>query len=117
MVEFVLVASVLVPLFLGILQLGILLHVRNTMQAEAAEGARYAAAADRSPAQGAARARDLAIASFGTGLDPRVTSGQEVVDGLPTVWVRVEADLPLVGWAAGLRGGISVTAHALEEGP
>ena len=117
MVEFVLVVSVLVPLFLALVQLGLVLHVRNTLQAEAAEGARLAAAADRSPQDGARRARDLAENSFGASVDPVVTSGLEVVDGLPTVWVRLETGFPLLGWFAGLESSIDVTAHALDEGP
>jgi len=53
----VLVLVVLVPVFLGILQLALVLLVRNTLAAAASEGARYAATLDRSPADGAARTR------------------------------------------------------------
>ena len=57
-VDFVLVLVVLVPLFLGILQVALVLHVRNTLTAAASEGARYAAAADRPLEAGAARTRE-----------------------------------------------------------
>ena len=116
MVEFVLVVSVLVPLVLAVLQIGVIMHVQNTLQAEAEEGARYAAAADRTPADGAARAVELARTSFGTGLSPTVTATREDFHGVPTVAVRITADLPLVGWLAGLDGGLEVTAHAVQEG-
>ena len=52
-----LVLVVLLPLFLGILQVALVLHVRNTLTAAASEGARYAATLDRGPADGAARTR------------------------------------------------------------
>ncbi len=47
-----LVLLVLVPLFLGILQVALVLHVRNTLASAASEGARYGATADRGPADG-----------------------------------------------------------------
>ena len=56
-VDFVLVLVVLLPLVLGILQLALVLHVRNTLTAAASEGARHAATADRGPADGAAYSR------------------------------------------------------------
>ena len=49
---------VLVPLVLGLIQVGLVLHVRNTLAAAATEGARYGANIDRSPADGAARTRE-----------------------------------------------------------
>ncbi|MGZ4598201.1 MAG: TadE/TadG family type IV pilus assembly protein, partial [Actinomycetes bacterium] len=58
-VDFTLVGILLTVLFLALLQLGLALHVRNTLVASAAEGARYAANADRSPASGAAVTRQL----------------------------------------------------------
>ncbi len=42
-VEFILVGTLLLFLFLGILQVGLILHIRNTLAADAAEGARHAA--------------------------------------------------------------------------
>ena len=46
-VEFTLVSVLLVGLFLGVLQLGFVLHTRNLLVASAQEGARYGANADR----------------------------------------------------------------------
>ena len=48
-VDFVLVLVVLIPLFLGILQVGLVMLVRNTLANAAAEGARHAASLDRGP--------------------------------------------------------------------
>jgi len=113
-VEFTLVAALLTALFLALLQLGLALHVRNTLVASAAEGARYAANADRVPADGAALTRSLIRASLADSFATGVSSGFEVVDGVPTVFVRVDATLPVVGLLGPARG-IRVRGHALEE--
>ncbi|MGZ4610879.1 MAG: TadE/TadG family type IV pilus assembly protein [Actinomycetes bacterium] len=114
-VDFTLVGILLTVLFLALLQLGLALHVRNTLVASAAEGARYAANADRSPASGAAVTRQLIRDSLADSFADGVTSGTETVDGVPTVYVQVDARLPLVG-LLGPRS-ISVRGHALEESP
>jgi len=116
-VEFTLVSVLLTVLFLALLQLGLALHVRNTLTASAAEGARYAANADRSPEQGAEVTRTLIRDSLADSFASGVTSGQETVGGVPTVYVQVEATLPVVGLLGPPRG-IRVRGHALdEEGP
>jgi len=113
-VEFTLVSVLLTVLFLALLQLGLALHVRNTLTASAAEGARYAANADRSPEQGAEVTRTLIRDSLADSFASGVTSGQETVGGVPTVFVQVEATLPLVGLLGPPRG-IRVRGHALDE--
>ena len=113
-VEFVLVGVLLTFLFLAVLQLGLALHVRNTLVASAAEGARYGANADRDPAQGAAVTRQLIRDSLADSFADGVTSGVETVGGLQTVYVQVEARLPLVGLLGPPRS-IRVRGHALEE--
>jgi Flp pilus assembly protein TadG len=49
----VLVVVVLVPLVLGVLQVSLVLLVRNTLTAAASDGARYAATVGRGPSDGA----------------------------------------------------------------
>jgi Flp pilus assembly protein TadG len=115
-VEFTLVGVLLTVLFLAVLQLGLALHVRNTLAASAAEGARYAANADRDPIDGEAVARQLIRDSLADSFARGVTSGFETVDGVPTVYVQVDATLPLVGLIGPPRG-IRVRGHALEEAP
>jgi Flp pilus assembly protein TadG len=115
-VEFTLVGVLLTVLFLALLQLGLALHVRNTLAASAAEGARVAAHADRGPADGEAVTRQLVRASLADSFATDVTSGFETVDGVATVFVQVDATLPLVGLLGPSRG-ISVRGHALEEAP
>ena len=66
-VDFVLVMVILVPLFLGIFQLALVLHVRNTLTAAASEGARAAATLDGSPARG----QQIATEQAAAGISPR----------------------------------------------
>ena len=113
-VEFTLVTVVLVVLFLAILQLALALYVRNTLVAAAAEGARYAANADRSGADGATRARELAAAALGDRFADDIRVGEAVVEGVPTVVVEVRATLPLVG-LVGLSHALVVRGHAIDE--
>ena len=58
-VDFVLVLLVLLPLVIGILQLALVLHVRNTLASAAAEGARHAAVAGSSAPAGRAKVQEL----------------------------------------------------------
>jgi Flp pilus assembly protein TadG len=114
-VDFTLVGILLTFLFLALLQLGLALHVRNTLVASAAEGARYGANADRTPADGAILTRQLIRESLADSFADHVTSGTETIDGVVTVVVRVDARLPVFGLLGPPRG-ISVRGHALEEG-
>lgn len=114
-VEFALVAVLLTTLFAAVLQLGLALYVRTTLVAAAADGARYAARADRTPAEGAAYTR----AVIGRALSPAyardVRPGYAEVDGLPVVAVEVRARLPVVG-LLGPERALVVRGHALREG-
>jgi hypothetical protein len=100
-VEFVLVSVVLTGLFLAVLQIGLVIHVRNTLVACAAEGARYAANADRGLADGAARTETL----IGESLSSRFTGGviaRYITDGgVQLVEVEVTTTMPLFGYLAG----------------
>ena len=115
-VEFALVSALLSALLLAVLQVGVAVHVRNTLVAAAAEGARYGADADRTPADGAERTHDLVAASLPAAYAGHVTAGYETVGGLATVVVRVQAPLPLLG-LAGPGGDLVVEGHALAELP
>jgi len=115
-VEFTLVGVLLTALFLALLQLGLALHVRNTLVASAAEGARYAANSDRTPSDGAVITRRLIRDSLADTFASRVSSGFELVGGVPTVYVQVDATLPVVGLLGPARG-IRVRGHAVDETP
>ena len=113
-VDFVLVLVVLVPLFLGILQVALVMMVRNTLSSAAAEGARYAATLDKGPADGVARTRDQidgAISGrYARDVDARVVT----VDGAPAVQVTVRAVVPTLG-LGGPAITLEVSGTAVEE--
>jgi Flp pilus assembly protein TadG len=115
-VDFVLVTGLLTALFLGIVQVGVALHVRNVLVAAAAEGARAGAAADRGPADAERRTRQLIVDALPDGYAEDVQAQQEVVDGRVVVTVRVAARLPVVGFLGPDRM-LTVRGHALEEAP
>lgn len=113
-VDFVLVSTILVPLFLGILQVGLFLYVRNTVTAAASEGAHYAAVLNRAPADGASRTRDLIDGVVTQGLIDSVSSEATDIDGQPGVEVTVKAHMPPLGlWGPGI--SFSVQGHAVKE--
>ncbi len=113
-VDFVLVLVVMVPLLLGVLQVGLVLHVRNTLVAAASEGARYAATADRPAAAGAERARAQIRGALADRFARRVTARDVAVDGVPGVRVDVHAEVPPLGlWGPAVR--LDVAGHAVEE--
>jgi Flp pilus assembly protein TadG len=96
-VDFVLVMVVLVPLFLGILQVGLVLHVRNTLTAAASEGARYAATADRGPADGVRRTREQIRGAIAADFASGVSARHVELRGVPGVRVDVVARVPPLG--------------------
>lgn len=114
-VEFVGVLALLLLLFLVIFQLGVILHIRNVMAAAAAEGARYAANADRNEADGAERTRE----AISTGLSDELARSMTVTAQRdPTdpgvIEVTVSGPAPLfVPKLTPFR--ITVHGHALEE--
>jgi Flp pilus assembly protein TadG len=113
-VDFVLVLAVLVPLFLGVLQVGLVLHVRNTLTAAASEGARYAATVNGSPSAGAARTRGQIRGAVADRFAQRVTARQVSIEGVPGVEVRVSAEVPPLGlWGPAV--SLVVSGHAVEE--
>ena len=113
-VDFVLVLVVLIPLVLGILQVALVLHVRNTLAAAAAEGARYAATLDRGPADGAARTRSQIDGAVSGRFARDVDAHPTVVDGAPGVEVVVHATVPALG-LGGPGIELTVSGHAVEE--
>jgi Flp pilus assembly protein TadG len=119
-VEFVLVGMLVVALFLGVLQIGISLHLRNVVVASLAEGAREAANADRDCADGTERAYDLVARAVGRrvadGLTFDVPPGgcEADEDGVVVVRIRAHGPLPLLLPVGGAR--IDATARAIKEG-
>jgi len=113
-VDFVLVLVVLVPVVLGVLQVALVMHVRNTLASAASEGARYAATLDRSPADGAARTRRQIDGAISGRYADEVEARPAVVDGAPGVEVVVHATVSALG-LGGPGISLTVTGHAVEE--
>lgn len=113
-VDFVLVMVLVIPIVLGVIQVGLVLHVRNTLTSAASEGARHAATIDRSPADGVERTR-LAIQQ---GLSERyahdITARDTLVDGVEGVVVQVRASVPALG-LFGPAVRLEIEGHAVSE--
>ncbi len=116
MVDFVLVGGLITVLFVAVVQLTLVLHVRNTLIDCAAQGARYAAAAGRDPSDGVARTVDLATAELSASYARDVTAVRTSRGGVDLVEVTVRAPIPVVG-LLGPGGTLVVRGHAMVEGP
>jgi Flp pilus assembly protein TadG len=112
--DFAMVSGLLSLLFLAVFQLGLALHIRNTLIACASEGARYGARADATPQEGVARASQLIRASLSARYADNVTAVTTTVDGIAVVQLRIEAPLPVLG-PLGPDRVLSVRAQAFSE--
>jgi Flp pilus assembly protein TadG len=113
-VDFVLVLVVLVPLVLGILQVALVMHVRNTLASAASEGARVAATADREPGDGVAATREQIDDAIAGRYAEDVTVRTVSIDGAPGVEVTVRARIPALG-LGGPAIEVEVSGRAVEE--
>lgn len=100
-------------MFVAVLQLTLVLHVRNTVVDAASEGARFGALAGRDAGDAAARARLLIDASLSSAYAADVSASTVVVDGVQTVVVKVHSPLPVVGLLG--PGLLHVDGHAVDE--
>ena len=114
MVDFVLVLVVLVPMVLVVMQVALVLLVRNTLAAAASEGARYAATADRGPADGVAVARSQIDRALAARYARDVEVRPARVGGVPAVEVVVRARVPALG-LGGPAVDLVVSGRAVEE--
>jgi Flp pilus assembly protein TadG len=112
--EFVMVGALLTVLTLSVMQLGLALHIRNTVTDAAAEGARFGALADNGLEDGVARTRDLITTALGPGYAADVTASYGTYLGHPAAVVTVRTPLPLIG-LIGIDGGLEVEGHAAVE--
>ncbi len=117
-VEFTLVSTLVLALFLLVLQVGFVLHTRNVLVAAAQEGARHGANADRGPREAELRSLEVVGDALSPGFAARLDRPRASVvqrEGLPVMEVTLAGPLPLVFLPAGpLR--LTVRGHALEEG-
>lgn len=113
--EFVMVSALLTMLFVSVLQLALVLHVRNTLMDAAASGARFGTLADRSPAEGAQRTRELIGGSLGPGLSKDVDFRVTTIGGQPGLRITVSTPFPLLGYFA-VGGHLQVSGEAARYG-
>lgn len=91
--------------------------MRNTLTDCVSEGARYGAFADRTPDDGARRARELIAVSLSPRYAEAVTARTtRTPDGLEVVQVTARAPLPVIG-LLGVGRGVSVSGHGAVQGP
>lgn len=112
----------LTALFLAVVQLGLTLHVRSTLQACASEGARFGANLGLGPVE----ARERTVRLVSAALSPRfvtiptgeVSASVEPLDssGVPVVVVRIRTRLPVVAALVPLLP-VEVEGRALQELP
>jgi Flp pilus assembly protein TadG len=112
--EFVMVSALLTVLTLSVLQLGFALHIRNTVVDAAAEGARFAALADNTLADGEGRTRELITTALGSHYAADVSAAAGTYLGHPAAVVTVRTPLPLIGMI-GIEGALEVSGHAAVE--
>lgn len=114
--EFVMVSALLTLVFAAVLQIGLAMHVRNTVVDSAIAGARIAAAADRTEEDGAQHTALLISTAIGPDFaeDIEVTSAPSGPQTLITVTVRTP--VPVVG-LVGPADAWQLQGRALAEDP
>ena len=113
-VEFTMVSVLLVFLTLAVVQVALVLHVRNTVADAAAEGARWAALADSDLVAGKIRTAELIGTAVGSHYASNISARFLNWRGQPAVEVTVKTHLPTIGlWGPALP--LEVSGHAARE--
>ncbi len=115
-VDFVMILVVLLPLFAALLQLSLVLHVKNTLSSAAAEGARRAAVTGATPDDGVAKAREQIVGTLNAKFAQDITITTTVIGGAPAYRVRIHAEVPALG-LGGPAIGLDVSGSAILEDP
>ena len=110
-VDFVLVGGLLTMVFLAIIQLALVLHIRNTLIDAAASGARYGTLADRSADDARRRTGELIGTALSNDFTQDIQTREVMFQGLRTLEVTVKAPMPVIG-LIGPRGMLEVKGHA-----
>jgi hypothetical protein len=110
-VDFVLVGGLLTMFFLAIIQLALVLHIRNTLIDAAASGARYGTLADRSADDARRRTGELIGTALSTDFTQEIQTREVTFQGLRTLEVTVKAPMPVIG-LVGPQGMLEVRGHA-----
>lgn len=118
-VEFSLVAILIVTIFVAVLQVGVYVHVRNVIVASAQEGARFAANADVDSAAGGPRTLQLVAQALSESTADGLTceSGEQVgPDGVVMVVVHCEGAVGALLDVFGDLLPVDATGRAVKEG-
>ncbi|MHA7197486.1 TadE family protein [Arthrobacter alkaliphilus] len=110
-VDFVLVGGLLTVFFLAVIQLTLVLHVRNTLIDAASSGARYGTLADRTSADARERAAVLIETALNADFARDISTSEVSFQGVRTLEVTVRAPLPVIGLIGPL-AGLEVRGHA-----
>ena len=116
-VEFVLIGALLLLVVMGVVQLALVLHTRNVLTANAAEGARHAANLGRGEASGGPYAQELLRRSLpGAARTISCTGRGEVgAGGVPQAAVTCAGSIRLTLVPLGPSLDVAVTGRAVKE--
>ncbi|MGA0932574.1 MAG: TadE/TadG family type IV pilus assembly protein [Candidatus Nanopelagicales bacterium] len=112
-VEFALVTPLLLLVALAVLQVTLALHVRSTLTAAAAEGARAGALAGSGLRIAESRTRDVLASALGGSAAQDVVAARTRIEGVEVVQIRITARLPLLGTLGPT--ALTVEGHAMAE--
>lgn len=113
-VDFILVMVLLIPIVLGIAQVALVLHVRNTLASAASEGARVSAPLGATPADGAARTRSMIRQALADRYADDVSASWTMMGGVSATVVVVHATVPALG-LLGPSMSLTVRGHAIRD--
>jgi Flp pilus assembly pilin Flp len=120
-VEFVMIAVLLVFVLFAVLQVAVYFYIRNIVAASASRGARYAANAGVGYAQGGAHASALVDEGLSSGVARSVpcagSAGTDRATGLPLAVVECKGHIKSIFLPIGSLVSIDVTSRTLKEGP
>lgn len=107
---------VLLPLFAALLQLSLVLHVRNTLSSAAAEGARRAAVTGASPEDGTQKAAEQIVGTLNAKFAEDIAIERTTLGGAPAYEVVIRAEVPALG-IGGPAIALEVSGNAIIESP
>lgn len=107
---------VLLPLFAALLQLSLVLHVKNTLSSAAAEGARRAAVTGATPDDGVAKAREQIVGTLNEKFAQDITITDTSMGGAPAYRVVITAKVPALG-IGGPAIALTASGSAIIEDP
>lgn len=108
------VLLILLPMFIGLIQLALVLHVRNTLSSAAAEGARRAAVVGATPEDGLAKTREQIAGTLNERFADAARISATSVGDAPAYTVTIDAAVPVLG-LGGPAVSFQVSGTAIRE--